>query len=135
MKLRDTCSWKKSYDRPRQSTEKQSHYFADKVHIVKDMVFLVVMYGCESQTIKKAERQRTDGFELWCWIRLESPLDYRDCKPVNPKGNQAWMFVGITAAEPETPILWPPDAKNWLIGKDPNAVKDWRQEEKCETEE
>ena len=93
-------SWKKSYDRPRQSTEKQSHYFADKVHIVKDMVFLVVMYGCESQTIKKAERQRTDGFELWCWIRLESPLDYRDCKPVspldykdckpvNPKGNQA----------------------------------------------
>ena len=60
-----------------------------KVHIVKDMVFLVVMYGCESQTIKKAECQRTDGFELWCWIRLESPLDYRDCKPVNPKGNQA----------------------------------------------
>ena len=61
---------------------------------------------------------------------LESPLDYKEIKPVNPKGNQSWIFIGRTDAEAETPILWPPDAKNWLIGKDPDAGKDWRQEEK-----
>ena len=61
---------------------------------------------------------------------LESPLDCREIQPVNPKGNQSWIFIGRTDAEAETPILWPPDAKNWLIGKDPDAGKDWRQEEK-----
>ena len=66
---------------------------------------------------------------------LESPLDYKEIKPVNPKGNQSWIFIGRTDAEAETPILWPPDAKNWLIGKDPDAGKDWRQEEKGMTED
>ena len=61
---------------------------------------------------------------------LESPLDCKEMKPVNPKGNQSWVFIGRTDAEAETPILWPPDAKNWLLGKDPHAEKDWRQEEK-----
>ena len=79
----------RNYGKPRHVLKSRDITLLTKVHIVKDMVFLVVMYGCESQTIKKAECQRTDGFELWCWIRLESPLDYRDCKPVNPKGNQA----------------------------------------------
>jgi len=65
----------------------------------------------------------------------KSPLDYKEIKPVNPKGNQSWIFIGRTDAEAETLILWPPDAKNWLIGKDPDAGKDWRQEEKGMTED
>ena len=101
-----------------------------KVRLVKAMVFPVVMYGCEGWTVKKAECQRIDAFEMWCWRRLESPLDCKEVQPVHPKGNQFWIFIGRTDAEAETPILWPPDAKNWLIGKDPDAGKDWRQEEK-----
>ena len=83
-----------------------------KVHLVKAMVFPVVMYGCESWTIKKAECQRIDAFELWCWRTLESPLDCKEIQPVYPKGNQSWKFIGRTDAEAETPILWPPDTKN-----------------------
>ena len=101
-----------------------------KVHLVKAMVFLIVMYGCESWTIKKAECWRFDAFELWCWRTLESPLDFKEIQPVHPKGNQSWIFIGRTDAEVEAPILWPPDAKSWLIWKDPNAEKDWRQGEK-----
>ena len=95
------------------------------------------MYGCESWTIKKAECQRIDAFELWCWMEktLMSPLDSKEIKPVNPKGNQPWMFIGRTDAEAETPILWPPDAKNWFTEKDPDAGKDWRLEEKGPTED
>ena len=93
------------------------------------------MYGCDSWTIKKAELQKIDSFELWCWRRLfESPLDCIKIKPVNPKRNQSWIFFGRTDAEAEAPILWPPDAKNRLIGKDPNVGEDWRQEEKGTTE-
>ena len=94
------------------------------------MVFSVVMYGCESWTIKKAKHWRIDAFELWCWRRLLSLLDCKEIKPVNPNGNQSWLFIGRTDAEAETPIVWPPDAKNWLTGKDRDAGKDWRQEEK-----
>ena len=102
-----------------------------KVRLVKPMVFPVVMYGCESWTIKK-------GWVLknWClWSvvlekTLESPLDYKEIKPVNPKGNRPWIFTGRTDAEAEAPILWPPDAKSRLIGEDPDAGKAWRQEEK-----
>ena len=83
-----------------------------KVHLVKSMVFPVVMYGCKSWTVKKAEHQRIDAFELWCWEKtLESPLDYREIQPVHPKGNQSWVFIGRTDAEAETPILWPPHEK------------------------
>ena len=100
------------------------------------MVFPVVMYGCESCTVKKAERQRFDAFELWFWRRLlRVPLDCKEIKPVNPKGNQPWAFIGRTDAEAEAPILWPPDVKNWLIGKDPVAGNDWRQKEKRAAEE
>ena len=84
-----------------------------KVHLVKAMVFPVVMYGCESWTINKAEHWRIDAFELWCWRRL-SPLDGKVIQPVHPKGNQSWIFIGRTDAEAETSILWQPDAKNWL---------------------
>ena len=98
------------------------------------MVFLIVMYGCEIWARKKAECHRMDAFKLWCWGRLLSPLDYKEIKPVNPKGNQPWLFIGRTDAEAETPILWPHDMKSWLIRKDPDAGKDWRQEEKGTTE-
>ena len=102
-----------------------------EVHLVKVMVFPVVMYGCESWTIKKAEHQRTDAFELWCWKRLLwVPWTARRSNPSILKETQSWIFTGRTDAEAEALILWPPDAKNWLIGKDPDAGKDWRQEEK-----
>ena len=84
-----------------------------KVHLVKAMVFPVVMYGCKRRTIKKAEWQRIDAFELWCWRRLlKSPLDCKEIQPVHPKGDQSLVFIGRTDVEAETPILWPPDANS-----------------------
>ena len=107
-----------------------------KVHLVKAMVFPVVMYGCESWMIKKAERRRIDAFELWCWRRLlRVPWTARRSNTVHPKGNQSWVFIGKTVVEAETPILWPPDVKSWLIWKDPDAGKDWGQEGKGKTED
>ena len=192
-----------------------------KIHLVKAMVFPVVRYGCESWTIRKAERQRTDAFELWFWRRfwrvprtarrsnrsilkeinpeysleglmlklklqysghqmqradsleyilmlrkikgkrirwldsildsmdtnlskfwivvlektLESPLDCQEIQLVHPKGNQSWVFTGGTDVEAETPILWPPDVESWLIWRDPDAGKDWGQEEKGMTDD
>ena len=81
-----------------------------KVCLVKAMVFPVVMYGCESWTIKKAECQRIDVFELWCWRRLKSPLDCKKILPVHSKGDQSWVFIGRTDAQ--TPVLWPPHVKS-----------------------
>ena len=105
-----------------------------EVRLVKAMVFQVVTYGCESWTVKKARKN-------WCfWTvvlekTLESPLDCKEIQPVHPKGDQSWVFIGRTDAEAETPILWPPYAKSWLIGKDPDAGRDWGQEEKGMTED
>ena len=102
--------------------------------LVKAMVFPVVTNGCESWTIQKAERWRS----FWTVVlekTLESPLNCKEIHPVHPKGNQSWIFIGRTAAKAETPILWPPDVKNWLIWKDPDAGKDWRREEKGMTED
>ena len=98
-----------------------------KVRLVKAMVFPVVVYGCESCTIKKAECQKTDALELWWWRRLLSPLDCKEIQPVHSKGDESCVFIGRTDGEAETPILWPPHAKSWLIGKDPDAGKDWGQ--------
>ena len=86
--------------------------FPTKFHIVKAMVFPVVMYGCENWTIKKAERQRLDAFELWCWRRLESPLDFKEIQPVHSEGDQPWDFFGRNDAKAETPVLWPPHVKS-----------------------
>ena len=85
-----------------------------KVRLVKAMVFPVVMYGCESWTVKKAECRRVDAFELWCWMEktLESPLDCKEIQPVHSKGDQSWVFFGRNDAKAETPVLWPPDAKS-----------------------
>ena len=109
-----------------------------KVCIVKAMVFPVVIYGCENWTIKKAECQRIDTFELWCWSRLlRVPWTTVEIKPVNPKGNQSWIFIGRTDAEAEAPILWLPDAKNCLIertlmlGKIEGRRSRWQQRMKC----
>ena len=79
-----------------------------KVHLVKAIVFPVVMYGCKTWTIKKAECQIIDAFEVWCWKRLKSLLDCKEIQPVHPKGDQFWVFIGRTDVEAETPILWPP---------------------------
>ena len=96
------------------------------VGLVKAMVFPAVMYGCESWTINKVQRQRIYAFELWCWRRfLRVPWTaWKSSQSISPKGNQSWIFIGRTDAETEAPILWPSDAKNWLIGKDPDAGKD-----------
>ena len=100
-------------NQPRQHIKKQRHYFANKVRLVKAMVFPVAMYGCESWTVKKAERGRIDAFELVVLEKtLESPLDCKEIQPVHFKGDQSWVFVGRTDVEAETPILWPPDEKN-----------------------
>ena len=96
-----------------------------KVCLVKATVFPVVMYGCESWTVKKAESRRIDAFELVVLEKiLESPLDCKEMKPVSPKGNQPCIFFGRTDAEAEGPIVWPTDAKSYLIRKDPDAGKD-----------
>ena len=102
------------------------------VHLVKAMVFPVIIYGCKSWNIRKAEQPKN-----WCfWTvvlekTLESPLDSKEIKPVNAKGNQPWLCIVRT----EAPVLWPPDVKSQLTGKDPDAGKDWRQEEKGTTED
>ena len=107
-----------------------------KIRLLRAMVFPVVMYGCKSWTIKKAEHRRIDAFEVWCWRRLlRVPLDCKEIQPVHPKGDQSWVVIGRTDAEAETPVLWPPHSKSWLIGKDPDTGKDWGQEEKGTTED
>ena len=127
--------WKKSYDQPRQHIKKQRHYSTNKSPSSQS-------YGFSSSHVWMWEMGRKESWALknWCFRTvvlektLESPLDCKEIQPVNPKGNQSWIFIGRTDAEPETPILWPPDAKNWLIGKDRDAGKDWRQE-KATTED
>ena len=106
-----------------------------KVHLVKPMIFPVVMHGCESWTTKSWVSKN------WCFRTvvlektLECPLDCKEIKPINPKGNQSWIFIGRTDTEAETLILWPPDVNNWLNAKDPEAGKDWRWKEKGMTED
>ena len=117
LKLKDACSLEKNYDKPWQHIKKQRHYFANTGPSSWSLVFPVVMYGYESWTIKRAEHRRIDALELWCWRRiLRVPWTAR-------RSNQSIL------------LLWPPDAKNWLIGKDPDAGKDWGQEEKGMTED
>ena len=128
--------WKKSYDQPRQLIKKQRHYFANKHPSSQS-------YGFSSSHVWMWELDYKEGWVLknWCfWTvvlekTLESPLDCKEIQPVNPKGNQSWIFIERTDVEAETPILLPPDVKNWLIWKDPDAGKNWRQEEKGMTED
>ena len=101
------------------------------------MVFPVVIYGCESQTVKKAERRRIDAFELWCWRRLlRLPWTARRSnQSILKEIDQPWDFFGRNDAKAATPALWPPHAKSWLIGKNFDAGRDWGQEEKRTTED
>ena len=92
------------------------------------MVFPVVMYGCESWTLEKAEHRRIDAFELWCWRKLLIPLDCKEIQPVHSEEDEPWDFFGKNDAKAETPVLWPPHAKSWLIGKDSDAGRDSGQE-------
>ena len=123
--------WKKSYDQPRQHIKKQKYYFANKGPSSQS-------YGFSSSHVWMWELDYKESWapKNWCFWSvvlektLESPLDCKQIKPVNPKGNKSWIFIGRTDAEAEAPIFWPLDVKNWLIEKDPNAGKDSRQEEK-----
>ena len=122
--------WKKRYDQPREHIKNQRHTLSTKVHLIKAMGF-----PGESWTIKKGECRRIDAFKLWCWRRLlRVPWTARRSSQSILK-EMIWIFIGRIDAEAETPIFWPLDAKNWLLGKDPYAGKDWRQEEKGTTED
>ena len=128
--------WKKSYDQPRQHIKKQRHYFANKGPSSQS-------YGFSSSHGWMWELDHKEGWapKNWCfWTvvlekTLESPLNSKKIKPLNPKGNQSWIFIGRTDAEAEAPILWPPDVKSQFTGKDPDTGKDWRQDEKGTTED
>ena len=126
----------KSYDQPRQYIKKQKHYFASKVSSSQG-------YGFFSGHVWMWELDYKESWvpKNWCfWTvvlekTLVSPLDCKERQPVHPKGNKPWVFIGRTDVEAETPIIWLPDGKSCLIGKDPDAGKDWRQEEKGTTED
>ena len=107
-----------------------------KVHLVKAMVFTIVMYGCESWTVKKAEHRRIDAFELWCWRRLlRVPRTARRSNQSILKEISTGCSLEGLMLKLKLPILWPPDSKSWLIGKDPDAGRDWGQEEKGMTQD
>ena len=122
--------WKESYDQPRQDIKKQRHSFANKGPSSQS-------YGFSSSHVWMWELDHKESWEpkngcFWTVVlekTLESPLGCKEIQPVNPKGNQSWIFIGRTDAEAETPIPWSPGSKNWLIEKDPDAGKDWGQEE------
>ena len=122
--------WKKSYDQPRQHIKKQRYYFANKGPSSQS-------FGFPSSHVWIWELDYKESWapKNWCFCTvvlektLESPLDFKEVHPVHPKGDQSWIFIGKTAVEAETPILWLPDVKNWLIWKDSDAGKDWRWEE------
>ena len=122
--------WCWSWNQPRQHIKKQRHYFANEGSSSQS-------YGFSSSHVWTWELEYKESWvpKNWCFLKvvlektLESLLDCKEIQPVHPKGNQSWIFIGRTDAETETPILRTPDAKNWLIGKDPDAGKDWRQKE------
>ena len=128
--------WEKSYDEPRQPIRKQKHYFTDRGLSSQS-------YGFSSSYVWMCESDHEESWVLknWCfWTvvlekTLENRLDCKEIKPVHPKRNQSWIFIGRTNVEAEAPILWPTDGKNWLIWKDPDAGNDWKQEEKGTTED
>ena len=136
MKLKTLAPWKKNFDKPRHHTKKQRHYFANKGPSSQS-------YGVSSSHVWMWELDHKESWALknWCfWTvvlekTLESVLDCKEIQLVNPKGNQSWIFIGRTDAEAETPVLWPSDGKNWLIGKHPDAGKDWRWMKKGSTED
>ena len=135
MKLKDAWSLEESYDQPRLFIKKQRHYFAKKDPSSQSYGFSSSHGWMWELDYKESWAQKNWFF--WTVLlekTLESPLDCKEIQPVHPKGDQSWIFTGRTDAEAEVPILWPPDAKSWPTGKDPDAGKDWGQEEKGTTE-
>ena len=133
MKLKDTCSFssRKAMTNLDRALKSRDITLSTKLYLVKAMVFPVVMYGYENWTVKKAECWRIDTFDAVVLEKtLESPLACKEIQPVHPKGDQSWVFIGRTDVEPETPVLLATDAKSWLVGKDPDAGKDWGQGDK-----
>ena len=129
MKLKDACSLEENYEQPRQHTEKQRHYFADKGPESQGYGFSSGHAWMWELNYKESWAQK--NWYFWTVVlekTLESPLDSKEIQPVHPKGNQSWIFIGRTDAEAEALILWPPDVKRWLSGKDLDAGKDWSQE-------
>ena len=127
--------WKKSYDKPRQHIKNRDITLPTKVRLVKAMVFPVVMYGCESCTIKTAEWWRINAFEVRCWrMTVDSWTARRSNQSILKKISPEYSFEGLML-KLRLPIIWPPEAKSWLIWKDPDAAKDWKQEEKGLTED
>ena len=135
MKLKDTL-WKESYDQPRKHIKKQRHCFANKGLSSQGYCF-----SSSHVWMWELDYKKSWALKNWCfWTvvlakTLESPLDCKEIQPVHPKGDQSSLFIGRTDAEAKTPILWPPDIKNWLIWKDPDAGKDWSQEEQVTAED
>ena len=127
--------WKKSYDQPRQLIKKQRYYFANKGPYSQSYGFSSSHVWIWELDYKETRVLKNRCFWTVLEKTLESPLDCKEIKPVNPKGNQSWIFIGRADVEAETPILWPPDVKSWLIWKDSDDGKDWRQEEKGTTED
>ena len=128
--------WKKSYDKSRQHNKNRDINLPTNVLLVKSFVSPVVMYGCGRVDYKESWVLKNHCFwTVMLGKTLESPLDCKEIKPVHSNRNQSWIFIGRTDAEAEAPILRPPDVKNWLIWKDPDAWKDWGQEEKGMTED
>ena len=130
-------SWKKSYDKPRQHIKKQRHYFGDKGLYSQSYGFSSCHVWMWELNQKEGWALRIDAFLSNCGVGENSweSLGQQEIKPVSPKGNLSWIFIGRTNAEAKTPILQPPNVKNWLTGKDPDAGKDLRQEEKGMTED
>ena len=123
--------WKKSYNKPRQHIKKQRCHFADKGLYNQSYAFLEKHSYVWMWELGYKEDLAPKNLYFWIVLlkkTLESPLDIKEIQPVSPRGNQAWIFIGRTDAEAEAPILWPPDIKSQLTGKDPDAGKDWRQE-------
>ena len=127
--------WKKSYDQPRQYIKKQRQSFANKCPSSQSYGFSGSHVWMWDLDYKESWAPKKWSFLMVLEKALESPLAHKEIKPVHPKGTQPWICIERTDAESETPILWPPDAKNWLIGKDPEAGKDWRWEVKGMTED
>ena len=134
--IKTIALWKKSYDQPRQHIKKQRHYFTDKVPSSQSYIFSSSHVW--TWEVDHKESWAPKNWYFWSVVlekTLESPLDSKEIKPVNPKGNQSWIFIGSTDVETEAPTFLPPDVKGWLIRKDPDAGKDWRQEERGRTED
>ena len=136
IKLKDAIPWKENYDQPRQHIKKPRHYFANKGPSSQG-------YGFPSSCVWMWDLDYKESWvpKNWCFCTmvlektLKSPLDCKEIQPVHTKGDQSLVFFGRTDVEADTPILWPPDVKSWLIGKDSEAGRDWGQEEKGTTED